>query len=188
LESTYSKRNISQEAKNKAASGQDIDEDAITVDPYELSVSVVSLTIQCLYELNRTQEIMGIVMKFYNHLENIPFDILFMWYVENLSCHILVNAWFNMDDDADFCCHYSINLQISLKKTEKAKELVLEALSRYRRPGARYPISSEQYTSVVSTLIFHILAADGHFAEGFRLLEADEAYVNFQFFSLCFFS
>jgi hypothetical protein len=71
-----------EEAAEAEGEGEDEDEDdAATTEVLESSVAVMALMIQCLYELNRTQEIMGIVNKFYIKKDNIPFDILFMWCV-----------------------------------------------------------------------------------------------------------
>jgi hypothetical protein len=43
------------------------------------SIRLVSLVIQILYELKRSNEIMPFVNNFYGGLDHIPFGILYMW-------------------------------------------------------------------------------------------------------------
>jgi hypothetical protein len=45
------------------------------------SVPLLTLLIQILYELKRSEEIMNLILCFYGSLEDIPFDILFIWFV-----------------------------------------------------------------------------------------------------------
>jgi hypothetical protein len=47
----------------------------------ETSVPLLSLLIQILYELERSDEIMNLILNFYGSLEQVPFDILFIWFV-----------------------------------------------------------------------------------------------------------
>jgi hypothetical protein len=72
----------------------------------------------------------------------------------------------------------SILLQISLRNIEKAKELIGEAMSRYRRHSARFTTSADQYTTVISTLALQVLAAEGQYNEASQTIESDEMYVE----------
>ena len=48
------------------------------------SIRLVSLVIQILYELKRSNEIMPFIINFYGGLDHVPFSILYMWYVKYL--------------------------------------------------------------------------------------------------------
>jgi hypothetical protein len=58
------------------------------------SVPLLTLLIQILYELKRSDEIMNLVLRFYGSLEEIPFDILFIWSVLLISKYVSVFCYY----------------------------------------------------------------------------------------------
>jgi len=104
------------------------------------SVPLVSLLVQILYELKRSDEIMNLILRFYGSLENIPFDILFI----------------------------CINLYVTLGQHAEAKKLIFHVLQHYTPVDTEQQnvgplsiqqpqISREQYNQVIEIYLFHIL-------------------------------
>jgi hypothetical protein len=56
-------------------------------DPLDDSIAPMSLMIQSLFELQRSNEVMAVVQKFYRDLDVAPSQILIMWY--ELTFHII---------------------------------------------------------------------------------------------------
>jgi len=102
------------------------------------SIRLVSLLIQILYELKRSNEIMPFVINFYGGLDHVPFGIVYM----------------------------CINLQVTLNNLTEAKNIIFHSLNRFTPVEVWSSeldsdhVPQEDYSQLVELYLFHVLDLD----------------------------
>jgi len=112
-------------------------------------VCIVSLLVQILYEMGRSQDVIPCVSNFYGDILKTPYDILF------LCVNLLVNA---------------------LNDFMSAKKLLLLVLTQSHLENSheyRYDLTEEQREVLVELLIFHVLVPLEEIKEASAFLESD---------------